>query len=139
MREDRDAPFGAAWLALTLTLAAHVADEALTGFLDVYNPIVLAARQRLPWFPMPTFTFGVWLAGLCALVALLLAMSPLAFRRAPIARVAAYPFAVIMLLNGIGHFAGSIYLRRWTPGTTTAAPLLVASAALLVAVRPTLA
>ena len=28
-----------AWLALVVALALHVADEALTGFLDVYNPV----------------------------------------------------------------------------------------------------
>ena len=38
---------GRAWLALTLVLAAHVADEAVTDFLSVYNPLVAAARQRL--------------------------------------------------------------------------------------------
>ena len=55
--------FGRAWVALTLALACHVVDEAATDFLSVYNPIVLDLRSRLGWFPMPTFTFGVWLAG----------------------------------------------------------------------------
>jgi hypothetical protein len=32
--------------------------------------------------------------------------------------------AAIMLLNGVGHLAGSVYLRRWAPGATTA-PLLI--------------
>jgi hypothetical protein len=43
---------GRAWLILTLGLACHVLDEALTGFLDVYNPIVRSARARFGWFPM---------------------------------------------------------------------------------------
>jgi uncharacterized protein with HXXEE motif len=127
--------FGRAWVALTAVLAAHVVDEALTGFLEVYNPIVLAARARLPWFPMPVFTFGVWLAGLCVLVAVLCAASPLAYKRSPIARRAAYPYGVIMLLNGAGHLAGSIYLQRWAPGATTAPLLLAASVWLLITVR----
>jgi hypothetical protein len=54
------ARLGQAWVALTLALARHVADEALTGFLDVYNPIVRSMRDRVEWFPMPTFTFEVW-------------------------------------------------------------------------------
>ena len=99
--------FGRAWVALSLVLALHVADEALTGFLDVYNPIVRAARARYWWFPMPEFTFGVWLIGpVGGLVLLLLALySPLAYRGARGLRLAAYPFAALMFLNGIGHLA----------------------------------
>jgi uncharacterized protein with HXXEE motif len=125
--------FGHAWVALTLALAAHVADEALTDFLSLYNPTVLALRERFPWFPMPTFTFDVWLTGLIALVVVLLLLAPLAYSGAIIARVIAYPFAVIMLLNGLGHLAGSVYLGRWAPGATTAPLLLVASGWLLAA------
>jgi len=125
-------PFGHAWLALTVALAAHVADEALTDFLSLYNPTVTALRTRYAWFPMPVFTFDVWLAGLCALVILLLALAPLAYRGALFTRIVAYPFAAIMLLNGLGHLAGSVYLGRWAPGTTTAPLLLVASIRLLI-------
>jgi hypothetical protein len=32
--------FGRAWLGLTLVLGLHVFDEAMTGFLALYNPIV---------------------------------------------------------------------------------------------------
>jgi hypothetical protein len=47
-----------AWLLLAAVLAIHVVDEALTGFLDFYNPLVSRIRQQIPWFPMPTFTSG---------------------------------------------------------------------------------
>lgn len=131
----RPGQFGIAWVALTLALAAHVADEAATGFLDVYNPIVLAVRERLPWFPMPVLAFDVWIIGLCALVVLLLAAAPLARSRSPVAVMAAYPYAVIMFVNGVGHLAGSVYLQRWTPGATTAPLLLAASIWLLSTIR----
>jgi hypothetical protein len=127
--------FGHAWVSLTIVLAFHVVDEALTDFLSVYNPIVREARARIGWFPMPEFTFGVWLTGLCVLLILLLALSPLAYRGSPAVRVAAYPYAAIMLLNGIGHLGGSIYLGRWAPGATTAPLLIVASIWLLVGAR----
>jgi hypothetical protein len=127
--------FGHAWIALTVALACHVADEALTDFLSVYNPSVLALRDRLGWFPMPTFTFGVWLTGLCALVVALFALSPLAYRGSRFPRAVAYPYAAIMLLNGLGHAAGSVYLGRWAPGTTTAPLLFATSIWLFVAVR----
>jgi hypothetical protein len=128
--------FGHAWVLLTIVLASHVADEALTGFLAVYNPIVREARMRLGWFPMPEFTFGVWLAGLCALVILLLAVSPFAYRGSRALRVAAFPYAAIMFLNGVGHLVGSVYLGRWAPGATTAPLLIVASVWLFVTARP---
>jgi hypothetical protein len=118
--------FGRAWLGLTIVLGLHVFDEALTGFLALYNPIVRQARAVFGWWPMPEFTFGVWLTGLIVLVGVLLALSPFAFRGAPAMRVAAYPYATIMLLNGIAHLAASVYLGRWAPGATTA-PLLIAS------------
>jgi hypothetical protein len=81
----------------------------------------------------PTFTFGVWLTGLICLVILLLALVPLASSGALLARVLAFPFAIIIgVLNGAGHISASLYLGRWAPGTTTA-PLLVACGAWLFA------
>jgi len=116
---------------MTIALAAHVADEALTGFLDVYNPNVRALRERFAWFPMPTFTFDVWLTGLLLLVAVLLALTPLASRGARLARVLAIPFAIVIgLMNGFGHLGSSLYFGRWMPGATTA-PLLIACGAWL--------
>jgi hypothetical protein len=125
------AQLGRAWVATTCALAAHVADEALTDFLSVYNPIVRAAHERFGWFPMPTFTFGPWLAGLIVLVIVLLLIAPLAFRGSTMIRIAAYPYALIMLLNGIGHLGGSVYFVRWMPGATTAPTLIAASIWLL--------
>ena len=118
--------FGRAWLALTITLGLHVIDEALTDFLSVYNPIVRDMRARFGWFPMPEFTFGVWFGGLCLLVVVLLLLTPLADRGSRALRIFAYPYGVIMFLNGIGHIVGSIYLGRWAPGATTS-PLLLAT------------
>ena len=73
---------GRPWVALTLALAVHVADEAATDFLSVYNPTVESIRRRFPFLPLPVFTFDVWLAGLIAAVILLLALSRFAFRGA---------------------------------------------------------
>ena len=38
---------GSAWIALSLSLALRVFDEAMTDFLSVYNPTVLAIREIL--------------------------------------------------------------------------------------------
>ena len=127
--------FGVAWLALTFAFALHVADEAATDILSVYNPTVLAIRARVPFFPMPTFTFGVWLAGLIIAVSVMLALSFVAFRQSARLRYVAYPYAVIMLLNGLGHIGGSIYMKRLMPGVFSSPFLLAASIWLLIATR----
>jgi hypothetical protein len=123
--------FGHAWVALCLALAAHVADEALTDFLSVYNPTVQAIRERYAWFPMPIFEFETWLAGLITGIVLLLALSPFAYRGARWMMPLAYVFATIMLLNGLGHIAGSFYLGRLMPGVYSSPLLLGASLYLL--------
>ena len=69
---------------LGLALSVHVADEALTDFLSVYNPAVEALRERLPWFPLPTFTFEGWLTGLIVGGGALAAVVPLRLRRRPV-------------------------------------------------------
>jgi hypothetical protein len=55
---------GTAWVMMWNALAIQVTDEALTGFLAVYNPTVLALRAKLSFFPMPTFEFREWLTAL---------------------------------------------------------------------------
>jgi hypothetical protein len=98
---------GIAWVLLCLGLALHVTDEALTGFLDVYNPTAREIARRTGFSP-PTFTFESWLAGLIFGVFVLLALSPFAFQNSRAWRPLAYVFAAIMLLNGIGHTVGTI-------------------------------
>jgi uncharacterized membrane protein len=119
-----------AWLLLVVMLAVHVADEALTGFLDFYNPLVLEIRSQVPWFPMPVFTFPVWIAGLTLLVLALAALTPAIRQGVRGTAFASWILALIMLLNGIGHLAGSAYFQRWLPGASSAPLLLIASALL---------
>lgn len=127
--------FGAAWLLLTAALAFHVADEALTDFLSIYNPTVESIRQQLPFFPMPTFTFRGWLTGLIIAVVVLSALSVAAFHGQRRMLPLAYVFGTLMLLNGCGHIAGSIYLGRLMPGVYTAPLLLAGSLHLIVRAR----
>jgi hypothetical protein len=100
--------FGVAWVALCACFVLHVIDEALTDFLSVYNPTVLALRKQIQWLPLPTFSFESWLAGLLLVNALLLLLAPYAFRGVRWMRPLAYGFAGIMILNGFGHVLGTI-------------------------------
>ncbi|HEV8362530.1 MAG TPA: hypothetical protein VGQ52_03345 [Gemmatimonadaceae bacterium] len=116
-----------AWLALTTALALHVVDEASNDFLSFYNPMVLRLRERFSWFPMPTFEFWPWLVGLTLLVVFLFALTPSVKRGGRWVKIAGYPFAFIMLLNGIGHIAFSLTEGRMIAGVYTAPLLLAAS------------
>jgi hypothetical protein len=127
--------FGWAWISLAAALALHVWDEAAHDFLGVYNPTVQSIRERLPFLPLPTFTYNAWLAGLIAGVALLLVLSYWAFRNARRLRIAGCVLATLMLLNGLGHFAGSLYMRDWMPGVYSSPFLIAASLAVLAAAR----
>ena len=100
--------FGRPFFALTVAFALHVLDEATTGFLPVYNATVLAVRSRWPWFPMPTFEFRVWLAGLIFGVVLCFALTPLAARGARWLRPLAWLYAVIHFFNAMGHTVATI-------------------------------
>jgi hypothetical protein len=126
---------GRAWLALAGAVALHVTDEALTGFVDVWNPTVAAIHARWPWVQLPIFRFDVWLAGLIALVVLLFLLSPMFFRGGRFMRVPAYVFAVIMVGNGVahsvativGHTVPEVTFARPAPGFYSS-PLLIAAA-----------
>ncbi len=120
--------FGRAWVAMAIVIALHVMDEAATGFLAFYNPLVRSLRARLPFLPLPTFTFGLWLAGLALGVALLLVLARPAFRGSRWIVRAALPLAVLMFANGLGHIAASFFLGRLAPGVYSAPLLLAASA-----------
>jgi hypothetical protein len=124
--------FGRAWLGLAAAIAIHVADEALTDFLAVYNPTVLKIRARFPWIPLPTFSFRVWIGGLAAGVALMFSLSPLAFRATRWIVIVSVPLAVLMVGNGLGHLASSLYMRRLMPGVYSSPVLIAASLFVLI-------
>jgi hypothetical protein len=138
--------FGPAWIFLCLAFCAHVADEALTGFLNVYNPTVIAMRARLSWFPMPTFEYRQWLVGLIIANLVLLALTPFAYRNARGLRPLAYFYAGVMLLNGmghtvftvLGHTVASVQFPRPAPGFYSSPFLLITSIYLFMRLRATL-
>jgi hypothetical protein len=135
--------FGLAWVLLSLSFCAHVADEALTSFLNVYNPTVIAMRTRLGWFPMPTFEYRQWLVGLIVANLILLALTPFAYRNARGLRPLAYFFAGVMLLNGMGHTVftvlgrtvASVQFPRPAPGFYSSPFLLITSIYLFARLR----
>ncbi len=76
--------------------------------------------------PLPTFSFGVWLAGLIMAVAALLLMSQYAFAGRPWMRPLSYFMFVFMLGNGSFHILGTVVTRQAVPGVYSS-PILVLS------------
>jgi hypothetical protein len=111
------------YLLLVTSLALHVTDEAINHFLDFYNPLALKVREYLIYFP-PTFTFQIWITGLCLAIIILLLLTPLVFKRNSFMLRFAKIFALIMILNGLGHIAGSIWYHKIMAGLATS-PLLI--------------
>ena len=132
MASKRVKQWGWAWVALAIALGLHVADEATSGFLPLYNSVVGAARESYPWFPLPTFTFSAWLTGLIVGILVLLALSPMVFAGKRIFYPVSYALGVLMTLNALAHMAGSIYLGELAPGALSSPVLLLAAVALLV-------
>lgn len=112
---------GNAWLILCAAFALHILDEALTGFLNVYNPTVVALRQTLPWFPAPTFGFREFLLGMISITVIAFTLSPAFFKQNRWAAPLGYFFAVVNILNALGHFIGTI-LGRTVPSVTFSRP-----------------
>ena len=137
--------FGTPWLLLCFAFCLHVADEAFTHFLDVYNPTVIAMRDRLGWWPMPTFQFREWLVGLIVANVILLALTPLAYRNMRALRPVAYFYAGVMLLNGLGHTlftilgrtVATVQFSRPAPGFYSSPFLLAASLYMFLRLRHT--
>ncbi len=119
-------------MGLGVALAIHVVDEALTDFLALYNPAVLAIRERNPSLPLPTFTFESWLSLLIFAVLALAGASYFVWHGRWAMRPVSYVFAMVMLLNGLLHIAVSIYMGTLISGVYSSPLLLVASIALII-------
>lgn len=117
--------FGWAWLAATIALALHVADEATHDFLAWYNPRALRFRRFFGALPFPpTFTFWPWLIGLMTAVLILTAMTPSAFAGERWVRSVAYFLSIVHIANGLLHLVAAAAARRSVPGVLSA-PLLL--------------
>jgi hypothetical protein len=128
--------FGIAWVTFALALAVHVTDEATHDFLSTYNPSVRAIRARLPFLPLPTFSFRVWLTLLIAGILLLLCLSFFAFRGDAWLRTVSRPLGILVgVLNATLHIASSVYFHRWMPGVYSSPLLLLAAIYLLASSR----
>jgi|WetSurMetagenome_2_1015567.scaffolds.fasta_scaffold233492_1 hypothetical protein len=112
------------YIFLVLSLLLHITDEAANRFLDFYNPLVLKLKDFFPIFPFPTFSFKIWITGLVLLIVVLLILTPVIYHKNRFILLATKIFAVIMIFNGLGHIAFSIYYQSMIPGLISS-PFLI--------------
>jgi len=118
---------GLAWLLLCIAFLLHVIDEATNDFLLIYNDTVTRLNENLSILTLPTFTFENWLTLLVIVILLLFSLSIFANRNKKWMIKLSYIYGIVMLLNGIGHIIGSIYLKIWMPGVYSSPILLFTS------------
>jgi hypothetical protein len=112
------------YLILVGSLILHVIDEAINHFLDFFNLLVIKLKEHLTIFPFPVFTFKIWITGLTLAIIILIIITRFIQRRNRFAFVITRIFAVLMIINGLGHIAFSIYYKRIIPGMLSS-PVLI--------------
>jgi hypothetical protein len=115
------------WLFLVSCLLLHVIDEAVNNFLDLYNPIVLKIKASIPFLPLPTFTFKIWIVGLSFLIIILFFLTTLVYNRNKLIISLIKIFSILMIFNGLGHIFGSIYYSKIIAGMVSSPFLIIAS------------
>ena len=120
-----------AWLLMMTALALHVFDEAFTDFLPFYNEQVARIKDNLPIFPMPLFSFEVWLSGLIGAIVVGFLLTFFVRRGGKIIRIVTIILGIIMIGNALGHMLGSLYTERLLPGFWSS-PFLLVTASIVV-------
>lgn len=120
-----------AWVLMIFTLAIHVFDEATSGFLIFYNQQVINIREQLGFFPIPNFTFEIWITGLIIGIIICFSLTPLVNRGGRFIRIFTIALGIIMIVNALLHMLGSIYFGTLIPGFWSS-PLLLLTASFVV-------
>lgn len=112
-------------------ISIHVLDEAVTDFLPFYNGLALNLNERLGFFLMPVFSFEAWLGGLILGIIVCFAITPLVNRGGRLIRTFVVLLGMLMVVNALGHMAGSALVGRLLPGFWSS-PFLLATAVFVV-------
>lgn len=117
------------WLALAQ--AAHSIEEMLTGLYDFFWIATGRLREVAPGFPQMRMTPTTFAVINMSIIALLFGAVPFVRERRAAALGLAWVAAVVELLNGTGHLAGTVVFAGYVPGAITAPFLLLTGALLL--------
>jgi hypothetical protein len=134
-RFDQVRILGIAWLLLCLSFAANILEDTLNDFLGYYNATVLALYGHFSWFPRIDLSFREWFVAAIVADAVLLLLTPFAYRNSRFLRPIAYFISTIMLLIScstiiaslLSQTVPSVHFDGGAPGIYTSPPLLAAS------------
>lgn len=121
---------GRAWLLLCSVLVIHVAEEASTGFLNVFSPLILKTGAFFG-LSIVMSRYVIWLSVIATLVAVLFALTPLVYRGKRWLVKGSYILAVLMIGNASLHLSSPLLLGYFLLGEFTS-PLLIAASIWLV-------
>ncbi|MFC1725871.1 hypothetical protein ACFL4T_09605 [candidate division KSB1 bacterium] len=120
-----------AWVLLIFSLALHVLDEALSGFLPFYNETVINIRAKTGFFPAPNFSFEMWIGGLAAAILICFSLTPLVAYGGKKIKIFIMIFGILMVTNALIHITGSVYSGEVLPGMWSS-PFLLGAAIFVV-------
>ena len=115
------------WLVLCLTLAVHVLDEVVGGFIPQVNGLLSGIARDLEIPGVPQFSSVRWLGAVAVVVLLLLVFTGPVSRRARLTRLLPHALASVLLVNGLGHIALSVWAGQLVAGIWSSSLLLLAS------------
>lgn len=116
-----------AWLFMVSAIAIHVIDEAMNGFLPIYNQIITDLKEKVTFLPAPTFSFDIWIGGLIGAIILSYGLTYFIGRGGKIIRIISVVLGFLMVGNAFVHCIASIYFGSIFPGALSS-PLLLATA-----------
>lgn len=118
------------WL-LGLAQAAHSIEEMRTRLYDFFWVATGRMHEIVPAIGQMRMSAQTFALLNMSFIAVLLGSVPFVRARKPLALGLAGIAGAIEVLNGIGHTAGAIWLRRYVPGVATAPFLFVAGVLVL--------
>jgi|SRR5208282_5237236 len=135
---EQSGNLGIRWLFLCLAFAGNILEDTLNDFLGYYNATVLTLYGHFSWFPRIDLNFREWLVTVILADAILLLLTPFAYRNSRFMRPLAYISSAVMLLIGsgtilasmLGQTVPSVHFTGGAPGIYTS-PLLLAASVLV--------
>ena len=118
------------WL-LALAQAAHSIEEMVAGLYDFFWIATGRLHEAVPSFPQFRWTPTRFAVVNMGIIALLFGAVPFVRERRPAALALAWAAAVVEVLNGTGHLAGTVVFSGYVPGALTAPFLLLTGILLL--------